>query len=553
MKEAINTLLQQFAAASTGAKTALVGVVLGLMAATGVAVHYSTQPHYSMLLSGLDDTEAARVGEALAGADVEWRTSQPPGPFVIYVDEAQRTAALNAIASAGAMKPTSTGILTETGGLATLLLGSQEREQIMRKRVWEEMERMLELQDFVLDAKVQTLVPEARVFGRQPDLSASVTLVTRGGEVLTRSQAKTIARLVHFGLGVSEENLMIADDSGQSVYDGRDLANGNGAANDWLSVTEEADRRLEGKASSVLEDILGEGLARVSVKSEWDFTTSRTLADTAAPEDPQLLSEITTKTSDPRFSNQNALGGGVAGTSSNLNSAGEFGVNSQGVVDATSTRSGGANTEPAVAETSQQNRVYAPSRQLRATEQRTPRLDRLSVALFIDGKIDAVSVPAIEEAVKATVGFDAERGDEFRVAQLPFAKKPEGEDADATSDESETLPHIVEMLLERGVEVVLATVFLFMLFRSARGASKARKQREREFLEKREAELQAQTERAEQRARAAEEEENRKREIEEDPAHQSKRRVSDLVGEEPEKVADLLTAWVREDRGVGAR
>lgn len=552
MKDTFNTLLQQFTAASSGAKGALVAVVLGLMAATGAAVHYSSQPHYTTLLSGLDDNEAARVGEALASANVDWRQSQPPGPFVIYVDDAQRTAALNAIASAGAMKPTSTGILTETGGLATLLLGSQEREQIMRKRVWEEMERMLELQDFVIDAKVQTLVPEARVFGRQPELSASVTLVTRGGQELTRSQAKTIARLVHFGLGVSEQNLMIADDAGTSVYDGRDLANGGGGADDWLSATEEADRRLESKASNVLDDILGAGVARVSVKSEWDFTTSRTIADTAAADEPQLLSESTTKTADPRFSNQNTNGGGIAGTGSNLSTPNQFGVDSQGVQDVRTDGSAGT-TEPALAESSQQNRVYAPSRQLTATEQRTPKLERLSVALFIDGEVDANNVPAIEEAVKATVGFDPQRGDEFKVAQLPFAKKPESEESTAAQEEAQELPPIVDMLLDRGVEIVLAVVFLFMLMKSARGASKARKAREREIIEAREAELEAQNAEAERRAREVEEERERERAMAEDPEHQSRRRVSDLVGEEPEKVADLLTAWVREDRGVGAR
>jgi|GEM_PF-842339 len=545
MKDSFNAVWQQFLAASAGAKAALGAIVVGAVAAAFVAVHFAGQPHYTMLLSGLDDAEAARVGEALAVANVEWRTSQPPGPFVIYVDDAQRTVALNAVAAAGALKPTSNGILTETGGLSTLLLGSQEREQIMRKRVWEEMERMLELQDFIVDAKVQTMVPEARVFGRQPELSGSVTLVTRGGEKLTRSQARTVARLVHFGLGVSEENLVIADDSGSSVYDGGELSTGASVAEDWLATTEEADRRLEAKAGSVLTDILGAGVARVSVKSEWDFTTSRTLAD--VPGQGQVVRESTTKTADPRFSNSTGAGG-IAGTGGNL-PPDRFGTTNQGVPDLTTGRaSSSGSSEPALAETSQTEKQYTPSRTLTSSEQRTPQLERLSVALFLDGSIDAASVPVIEEAVKATVGFNAQRGDEFKVAQLPFVK-PEGAEGGAAVEESAGLPPIVTMLLDRGVEIVLAIIFFFMLVKNARGASKARKQRE-EALE---AQQQAQAEEAERRAKEAEEEAQRQRERAEDPVNLSRRRVTDLVDEEPDKVADLLTAWVREDRSVVAK
>lgn len=551
MKNSFNALWQQFTAASAGAKAALGAIVVGAIVAAFVAVQYAGQPHYTMLLSGLDDAEAARVGEALAGASVEWRSSQPPGPFVIYVDESQRTLALNAVATAGALKPTSNGILTETGGLSTLLLGSQEREQIMRKRVWEEMERMLELQDFIVDAKVQTMVPEARVFGRQPELSGSVTLVTRGGQKLSRGQARTVARLVHFGLGVSEQNLVIADDRGESLHDGSDLSSGSSMAEDWLASTEEADRRLEEKASGVLTDILGAGVARVSVKSDWDFTTSRTLAD--VPGQGQVISESTTKTADPKFSGNGGLGG-PAGVSGNL-PPDNFGVSNQGVIDTTTGQApAGGSSEPALAETSQSEKLYAPSRTLTSSEQRTPQLERLSVALFLDGSIDAASVPVIEDAVKATVGFDAERGDEFKVAQLPFVK-PEGEAAGAAggAEEATGLPPVVAMLLDRGIEVALALVFFFMLVKNARGASKARKQREKELADAREAELVAEAEEAERRKEEAEAEAQRLRELEEDPVHQSKRRVTDLVDEEPDKVADLLTAWVREDRGVGAK
>jgi flagellar M-ring protein FliF len=547
MKNTFETIWKRLALTSAATRAGMVAVTVGLVIAAVLAVQYSNQPHYEMLLSGLDDAETARVGEALAGAGVQWRSSQPPGPFVVYVDEEQLTLARNAVFAAGALRGHDGGIITEASGLATLLLGSQERQQIMRKRIWEEMERMLELQDFVQEAKVQTMVPEGRVFGRQPRITASVTLVTRGGQELTRKQAQTVARLVRFGLGIAEEDLVIADDQGKSLFDGLDLASGAGMVDDWLSAGEEADRRLEVKAADVLDSILGPGLAKVAVRSEWDFTTSTTLADTATSNAAALVSERVTSTTDPRFASDPVVGG-AAGSAGNLNTANNsFAAPDQSSVDVRSASKQQAPTEPALSKASEQERVYAPSRTLTTTEQRTPKLARMSIALYIDSSVSGTARTALENAVKATVGFSQARGDEFQFAQLTFAK-PEAVEGDAAATQSEGLPPIVGVLLDRGVEIVLGIAFSIFLLRAWRGSSKARKLREQQLAEIREQEL---AERKLKNERLAAQVQARAEEAE-SPLMQARPRVAALVGEEPDKVGELLSAWVRDARKVSA-
>ncbi|MEZ5977610.1 MAG: flagellar M-ring protein FliF C-terminal domain-containing protein [Planctomycetota bacterium] len=556
MKNALVNLLEQLKKTSLGAKVTSVGVLALVAVLSVVAIVWSSQPHYTTLLTGLDDSEIASVGEALAGAGVKWKATQPPGPFVVYVDESQMASARNAVFAAGALKGHSGGILTESSGLSTLLLGSQEREQIMHKRVWEEMEQMLELQEFIVDAKVQTRIPDRRVYGRQPELSASVTLVTRGGRELTRTQARTVARLVRFGLGVEEENLVIADDLGKSVFDGHDLASGTGMADDWIASAEDADHRLELKATELLDDILGDGLARVTIRSDWDFTRSTTIADTTDATGAAVVSEKERTSTDPRFGNSSV--GGAAGTASNLSQ----GTSSQSAFEKTNAGPVAA-VEPPVAKQSEKERVLQPSRTLRSTEQRAPLLERLSVALYIDASIDASVIPSIEEAVKASVGFSDARKDEFRTAHIAFAKPELAPDGTPIAPEGGTsLPPIVEKLLDRAIEIVLGIVFLFMTLRSFRGASKARKERER-----------ALSEASERRAvgpdgepqRSVVVRTNEKGEtvtvvidgdneeiVPEDPLVTNRRRVSSLVGEEPDKVGDLLTAWVRDSRRISS-
>jgi flagellar biosynthesis/type III secretory pathway M-ring protein FliF/YscJ len=283
------------------------------------------------------------------------------------------------------------------------------------------------------------------------------------------------------------------------------------------------------------------------VRSEWDFTTSTTLADTATSSPGALLSERVTSTTDPRFAGDPVVGG-AAGSAGNLNTANNsFAAPDQSSVDVRSAGKQQASAEPALSKASEQERVYAPSRTLTTTEQRTPKLSRMSVALYIDSSVSGSAKTALENAVKATVGFSTTRGDEFQFAQLSFAK-PEAVEGEAAETKSEGLPPIVALALDRGVEIVLGIAFTFFLLRAWRGSAKARKQREAQLAELREQEL---AERKIRNERLAAQAQARVEEAD-SPLTQARPRVAALVGEEPDKVGELLSAWVRDARKVSA-
>jgi flagellar biosynthesis/type III secretory pathway M-ring protein FliF/YscJ len=109
----------------------------------------------------------------------------------------------------------------------------------------------------------------------------------------------------------------------------------------------------------------------------------------------------------------------------------------------------------------------------RATEQvvRTaPVLLRLSISLFLDDSLVELE-ESLTASVKAAVGFRSDRPDVFSLTTLPFAGVGSGEDGEAVAEPAaEPLSPVVETILRRGVEILSALVFLFVLFRSLKGA-----------------------------------------------------------------------------------
>lgn len=479
----MNTVLRQFLealrATSMQSRIAAVLGALVLAALAGAVVTYSNKPHFEMLVSGLDASESARVQSALAGTTVRWDVSQPPGPFVVYVDRNDRHRALAAIASAGALDKLPGGILGSDGGMASVFLSAGERQQMVRKREWQEMERLLEQLDFVRAARVRTSVPDARMSARTAAPSASVTLTLVSGRTLGRDQAQTVASLVRFGLGISADQLVIADQDGKSVFDGSELAGGN--TSEWLDHKQRHDSRLALEVNQLLADILGAGRARVTVSSDWDFDRSTVIAETTDPEKRTVVSETSSET---EGTNQpNSTVGGAAGTASALQVPGDgFGVDNVGVVTGVNGAAAGSGSST----TRDTRKEYVTPRITTQTVRTAPLLERISVSLTLDSSLTEQRAE-LESLVKAAVGFDARRSDQLVSALVDMQKAKEllveptaeggevveGEVVETAPVEEPGLNPWVELLITRGVEIASALAFIVLLALSLRGARAA--------------------------------------------------------------------------------
>ncbi len=524
MNEALKRLLEELKGTSGKAKLAAASVLLGVIAIVSIAGVVATRPHYKLLYSGLSDSDSASAQRALAEAGIDYKISQPPAPYFVYVDEAREFEALRAVAASGALERPDRGILSGDGA-SSVFISSNERAQIVQKRYWQEAEKILESFDFVLKADVRTNTPTTSPFADAKPRSGSVTLKLAPGTLLSRSQKSNVANVVSFYLDVPAERLVVTDQHGESLWS-PDQASSSDNPESLLEHAEGYNSRLAERAMEMLDAAYGSGRARVRVITEWDH--DRRTKVSRNPGDRVAREEETTKSETPQGTGR---AGGVPGTGANLPGAATAPSGPDGVAK---------NTESRV--------LYDTGVATEHLLQVGPRLQRLHVSVLVDDKlqeeIGAEHFSELLNVVKTAVGYDVERGDRFEIGQAPFASLqpeldengkpvvPEG----VSSGPSRT----VELLLERGVEILAALAFLVVLLRTLRS--------EKKQAESRLAGSKGRTPSAGGAGGIGDEEQADLEPAALHPEALLLRQVDDLVKNDPERVGKILSRWAREEK-----
>jgi flagellar M-ring protein FliF len=505
MKNFLTALQKRIASLSSAARITIVVSVAAAIVLCVFGARWASQPSFELLYSGLDGRELGAVQSALAGANVRYRVSQPPAPYVVHVDEEQYYVAQNAVALAGALDHAPEGISSGTGGAAEVFQSAQERAQSALKREWQELEKQIEELDFIERARVSTSIPERTPLRKSEPMTVAVALTLRGRAELTRAQGNTVARLARFRFNVPAKNVLVTDQSGRALME-------DGAGDDDAALAQEMfdqgrryDTELQRKANDALQRVFGPELAHVVITSSWKQEELESVKETVDPKSKVVVNETSNKTSS---TGGTTTTGGPAGTASNV--AGESGS------APSSDSSAGTST------TSESSKTTIVGRETQLRRSHTPHLERLSLSLFLDESLKARQ-SEVEAAVKSAVGFDVQRGDSFAAMATPFA----GIERDA---KGQPVPHKptpvdapsrwLELLLQRAVEIAAAAALAFVLWRVLRAPKRtldADPQRPAGVDEHQWIEMLAKT------------------------------RVEDLVRTDPARVAAILSRWVAEE------
>jgi flagellar M-ring protein FliF len=493
----------------TRAGTKLVALIGGasFVVIIGLAAVVSSRPDLQLLFTNLDDHDVGKVGKALADAGYTFRTTSPPAPFNVYVDESEHASAMASVYSAGALDKPLVGI-TSASGVASVFNSADERRQGVRKREWQEMEAMLRSLRFITSAHVRTSPGTSNAFARHaPRTTASVTLET--SNPLTRPQMDTVARIVSNGLGVERRDVVISDHELAVIFDGSDANDDGFDGQDAREFESEHDRRLSERANQVLEVALGPGKAHVIVTSEWNYEQSTSRIESANGKGV-LLEETKHSTERPQTGARSGVGG-VVGVSANT------AIDPATVVATENT----APPEPPVERITDETKKYSP---LTTTEERVsaiPVIKRLSVAFYVDETdLDPAKFDSLESSVKASVGFDEAR-DTFESSSLTFFVPATPVVDPAAAAPTEPNP-MLETMLRRGVEIVTALVFIALLIKTLRNSSKGSKKdvvvpQSHEEVD------------AEMLARAS---------------------VDELLKSDPDRVGEILSSWARGEEAL---
>lgn len=504
MKNVFASLRSSWAALGAGARVGVVATALGAVALAVFAARWTSQPSFEILYTGLDAREAGAVQAALAGANVRYRVSQPPGPFVVHVDGEQYYSAQNAVALAGALDRAPEGIGSAAGAASHVFMSAQERAQSALKREWQELEKQLEELSFVERARVSTSIPEKSPLRKPEPMTVAVTLTLRGRAELTQAQATSVARLARFRFNVPAQNVLVTDQSGRSLVEGGPDDSEAAMAQEVFEQARRGDAELERKANDALRRVFGADLAHVVVTSTWTQEELESVKETVDPKNKAVVSETSSKTSTP--SSVQAGPSGYAGTASNLVDGG-----------------GDAGAEAAVANatTSESTKSTVVGRETQLRRSHMPHMQRLSLSLFLDESLKP-RLAEVESAVKSAVGFDATRGDSFAAMTAPFAgvqRDGEGKLVAPVETAVEAPSRLTELLLRRGVEIAVAGALLFLLVKALRGGKRPQ---------------------ADAEQRPPDVDEDRWIEM------LARSRVEDLVKSDPEKLGAILSRWANE-------
>ncbi|MEA1942202.1 MAG: flagellar basal-body MS-ring/collar protein FliF [Pseudomonadota bacterium] len=407
----MNALLEQFKAFGAGRLTAIFGLAVGVAVAL---VYFSGAiggGSQSLLYSGLDPAEAASTGQLLDQANITYEIRE--GGTAIYVDRDQVDEARVRVASSGPLSGASVGYeifdRQDSFGQTSFV------QNLNAKRALEgELARTIQSMAFVDSARVHLNLPERRLFTRdQQDPTAAVTVSTN--QRLNAEQIRVIRNLVSSGAGLEPGHVALADDRGRQLASTVDGENAGAVFMDERRSEVEAELRRD--ILDIVEGVVGPGAARVQVTAELNRQSVTESSETYDPEGSVLLSR---ERSEEIESDRDGNGNRVS-ASENLPDAGE--ADAEGP------------TSLSNRETSNETVNYALSSTTRTQVVEAGAIDRLSVAVAVDGLVEVqedgttvwnerpqAQIEQIEALVRSAMGYSDDRGDALTVRQIEFAR-----------------------------------------------------------------------------------------------------------------------------------
>jgi flagellar M-ring protein FliF len=224
-------------------------------------------------------------------------------------------------------------------------------------------------------------------------------------------------------------------------------------SNSQIEYKKNVEKDLTSRITSMLEKVVGEGKAVVRISTDLDFRVTEKTEEKYDSEEPAIRSVQRSQ------EKSGATSGG----------AGESSVATTGRQAAAPPRPAGSNREK-----SDETINYEISRTVNKTVMPVGDVKKLSIAVLVDGnyvKSDKgveeyqprpeKELTALEDLVKKSAGFDAKRGDQVVVSNVPFKKVELGTELAEKSWLDKLMP-FMPLLRYLVMLVVIALVALFV-------------------------------------------------------------------------------------------
>ena len=416
-------LIRQFNALEPARKATLVATATGSLAFFLWLSAGAQTEDYRLLFRGLEDAEVAQVVDALTAERIDYHFAE--GGSAIEVPGSKVHEARMRLASRGLPSGSSPGFeIFDQGSFGV----TDFVQKVNYNRALQgELARSIEQVEGVEKARVQLAIPKRKTLLRKDERRASASVVTRlrAGWDLEPAQVRGIVHLVASSVeGLDVAQVTLVDNRGRLLAPQPDMDLGGNGPGPSLGASRRVEKELEGQIESILGRTVGLGRVVAKVSAELDWTQTEKTEELFDPD-----SQVARSTQrDSETASDSSGEGGVAGIV----------ANSPDVAPAAGATPSGSSSER-VSETVNYEISKVVSRHVLPTG----RIQRLSVAVLVDGKPvtpgadaeggesepeggapftpwSASELEEFEELAKRAVGFSSERGDEISVINAPF-------------------------------------------------------------------------------------------------------------------------------------
>jgi flagellar M-ring protein FliF len=385
-------------------KATLAGVAVLILISILTFVYFTNQEDYRVLFSNLSSEDAANIVTKLKEKKLPYQLS-PSGDIISVPSDKVAELRLE-LAAAG---------LPHGGGVGfeifdNKVLGATEFEQQLnyRRALQGELTRTINSLDEIQQCRVHIALPKESLFiNQQKNPTASITVKLKAGRKLSQSQIDGIGHLVASSVeGMNSDDVIIVDSKGEVLSKNN---KGDSRLARMSSTQIEYQRNIEkdlgSQIQSMLENVVGRNKAVVRVNADLDFRITEKTEETYDPESPVVRS--TQKQMDKAVGATPLAAGKDAGNASAARGSEK--------------------------EKSDETTNYEINKTVSKTVMPVGEVKKISIAVLVDGTYvknnkgvmtyqerPKKEIESLEDLVRKSTGFNAQRGDQVVVTSMPF-------------------------------------------------------------------------------------------------------------------------------------
>jgi len=402
-----------------------------------VLMSWTNERQMKVLYSNLDPKDAQMIIERLEEQNISYKLQEEGS--AILVPEGQEFKLRLELAAEGI--PMMGAVGYEIFDRTNIGMTDFMQKVNYKRSVEGELARTIRSMEAVQDARVFIVIPEPRLFTEDKvDATASVKLTLRRNRELNKENIKALANLIAFSVeGLKPENVNIIDSYGNFLSEELSMDPLIALSAGQIEQERNIESYLQREVESQLNKLVGPDNAMVRVNVDMDFKKIQERQEQYNPEAQVVRSE-------QRIEDQSGL----------QDTIGTPGSKSETITN------------------------YEIDKVVREITDDYGKIARISVSVSVTGEYEEreneqgnkveVYVPRqpeelqkIEDLVKATIGFNSQRGDEVRVVDFPFDRTVvlEQEKLRKEQERSEFIRNIIRWIL-----MVFAGLIFVVILRS---------------------------------------------------------------------------------------